>query len=122
MRHTVCMLLIMTSPLIARSIYRMSSRDLPRITTRWSDEERTYTLQHPNLEVGPIFTNYDPEYLAQHYFPEEWILARHHTPDSMPIEGAQIIRILEAFVAELQSSTSLRAHYRDVIVIKKKGL
>lgn len=120
MRYIFCTFLIVSCPVIARSIYRMGSDSLPRITTRWVDENRTYTLQHPNLEVGPLFTNYDPDYLADYSFPEDLIASRNHKPDEPLIAGSEVIKILETFVQELQSTTAIRAHYKDVIIIKKK--
>jgi len=103
---------------MSRSIYRMSSDEIPRITTRWLGEKKTYTLQHPNLEVGPLFTNYDPSYLAEHAFPEIFIQPRNI--EHAPVDGSDLAKILENFLKELQSSNSLRAHYKDVIILKKK--
>lgn len=118
MRSIFYTLLIVSCSLLSRSIYRRASDKLPRITTRWLGEERTYTLQHPNLEVGPLFTNYDPDYLAQHLFPEHYIDARDSAQP--PIYGQEVIKILEAFVKELQSANAIRAHYKDVVILKKK--
>lgn len=117
MRYILCICLVVNCSLIARSIYRTASDKLPRITTRWSDSNRTYTLQHPNLEVGPLFTNYDPDYLASYAFPEGVVVSRH---DEISIQGAEVIKILEEFVKELQGSTAIRAHYKHVVIIKKK--
>jgi hypothetical protein len=119
-RDIFCVVLGIGCLVDARSIYRTSSDKVPRITTRWLDEERTYVLQHPNLEVGPLFTNYDADYLAQYYFPEDVLKPRIVQAGQALVRGEEVTKILEDFVVELQKSVSIRAHYKDVTIIKKK--
>lgn len=111
---TVCLLL----DLHARSIYRLSSQEIPRLTIRWRGDQQVHILQHQNLEVGPMFTNYDHDYLHSHTLPEGLIAPRD--PSVPAFSGADVIKVLEKFVEELRKSYKLRAQYDDVIIIKKK--
>lgn len=101
-----------------RDVRRRSAAHIPGISTRWVDDSTVYTLRHPNLELGPLFSHYNPHYLAHYTLPENLIEPRF--PNTEPIVGAEIYRLLEDLVARLQENTRYLFTHPDFIVLKNK--
>jgi hypothetical protein len=116
--NIIMVAIMIPTHLAARSIYRPSARELPAISTRWIDGGETYMLRHPNLELGPLFKHYKPDYLKQHALPIDAIPAR--LPHGTPIPGAQIHQLLEDLITALQQNTRHAFTHPEFTVLKNR--
>lgn len=108
----------MYTVLSARNVHRLSARELPAISTRWVGGTTTYMLRHPNLELGPLFKHYKPDYVKAHMLPTEEIPPR--LPMEAPIPGAEIHRLLEDLICCLEKNTRHAFTHPEFVVLKHR--
>lgn len=83
-----------------RSIYRPTQR--PQLSSRWADEEKSYHLQHANLEQQSIFDQYNQADFAAYSLPNEAIPLRHDPAQT--VTGSLLKKLLEKLVSDLQNN------------------
>jgi hypothetical protein len=118
-------LMLYSVSIMPRSIHRVSSRPMPCIVTQWIDEDasrpKTYRLHHNNLEVGPIFNQYDRDYFLDHLLPDDEILSRlPPTNADHPVFGIHLQELLEDLIKEIHSLDYRRSEYQHFIVLKQR--
>jgi len=125
-----------------RSIHHRSSHNIPCIITEWDDADvshnqsspKQFRLYHNNLEIGPIFHQYDRAYFLQHLLPQgiipprKSILPQPYTTTeeaalpskNQEITGKELSDLLESLIREIYSINYRRSEYKDFIVIKQR--
>ncbi len=117
-----CMIVLLAGgvqgSIVPRDVRRHSAQMVPGISARWIDDDTIYTLRHPNLELGPLFSHYNPDYLSQYIFPEGVVQPRYS--HDAPIVGAEVYALLEDLVSCLERNTRYAFTHPEFVVLKSR--
>jgi hypothetical protein len=99
---------------------------MPCIITQWVNATvppKTYRLYHNNLEIGPIFNQYDRDYFVEHLLPAGEIPPR--APEiqgdaESSMLGIHLQELLEDLIKEIHSLDYRRSSYKHFIVLKQR--
>lgn len=124
-KHHAVLLLMLTlsqSSRAVRNIHRPIDRQMPKITTFWTDEPKSkhYSLRSYCLQEWAIFGLYDKHYFNDHLLSET--VSYHYRPEES-VSRETLSKLIEEFLDQLSQIHQKKAHdfyYKDFIILKDR--
>jgi len=113
--HLFLLILMSYSHLICRTVYRTKDVRMPKITTQWENDTKTYQFKNTHLEQEPLFKVFDKQHFLANQLPTNAISFR--TDQSHSVSGSTLARLIEGLLEEVKKGKSNFTHFD---VLKKR--